>query len=345
MTCLTLLPTIVFFSDAMPFLCFVLLICFFCSFHSLSLSNAQSAPSSGKTEERQGDRISHFRAASRSDSASSVSAPSSLTSRRSFYGTATLANVLGLAYEHCTTYNRPPCIAYCSKGNDKCYRAAKSSIGTCGDVWASYYQTQDCSTSGRPPSGWSWTMKTYSHPGEVSTSTRTIYTTFSAPGSKIIVLSYYTVQSASASQAFVRSVPVTMTPVYALGSPVITQKPITLQGSISSWLTGPTPDCRYTEVARASNTEEYSATVSRSCGQCTIHGGNVQLYWWPSVTDNLTINNQTMSREQDRPRTSLLSGKTLQSPSVYLSLHELYAENYCSQVNIPCAVSKLYSNS
>ncbi|TKA82878.1 hypothetical protein B0A55_00954 [Friedmanniomyces simplex] len=114
-----------------------------------------------------------------------------------------------------------------------------------------------------------------------------------------------------------------MTPVYALGSPVLTISTTSYEerhGTLT-YLSAPTPTCRYTAVA-----------TSTDCGQCTLTGGTVQLFYWPPTTRPPATANGTSRPRSLAPTTSVLSGTTLYSPSVYISFETVYASNDCFQV-------------
>lgn len=233
--------------------------------------------------------------------------------------------VPGLASEFCAYGWVPPCEAYCWQTDTACNRVASSISKTCYPPWESYYNVQ-LSSSDHPPAGWSVVETTNGHPGELSTSLHTVYTSFSTVRQSVIGYAPMTSTDISGSiHPYI--LPTTMNPVYALGSPLVTKYVMTREGRASTWLTAPTPECRYTAVYSAGSLGGTPQTTG--CGQCTIHGGEVQLYWWPE--DEL-VSNRTSAAPTKPPRTTMLGNSTLVSPSVYASLHKMYASNSCSYV-------------
>ncbi|KAK0260045.1 hypothetical protein B0A54_09532 [Friedmanniomyces endolithicus] len=118
----------------------------------------------------------------------------------------------------------------------------------------------------------------------------------------------------------------TMTPVYALGSPVHSESLVTYPDINVTFttVTGPTPGCKFTAVA--------TAVVQTDCGRCTLNGGTVELYYWPSSV-TLSNNRPTITGSiADSPHSTVLNGTTLYSPSVYISFKTAYATNSCHRV-------------
>ncbi|KAK1067572.1 hypothetical protein LTR74_006242 [Friedmanniomyces endolithicus] len=118
----------------------------------------------------------------------------------------------------------------------------------------------------------------------------------------------------------------TMTPVYALGSPVKSESLVTYPDIKITFttVTGPTPDCKFTGVS--------TVAVPTDCGRCTLNGGTVELYYWPDPV-TLSNNHPTITGSiADSPHSTVLNGTTLYSPSVYISFQTAYATNSCHRV-------------
>ncbi|KAK4954569.1 hypothetical protein LTR10_008002 [Elasticomyces elasticus] len=117
----------------------------------------------------------------------------------------------------------------------------------------------------------------------------------------------------------------TMTPVYALGSPVQSTSLVTYPDIYYTYttVTGVTPDCKFTRV---------STVVSQAdCGQCTMNGGTVKLlYWEDQATNPISVTSIT----SDWPQTVVSNGTTLYSPSVYISFQTAFATNSCGRVGL-----------
>ncbi|KAK0973200.1 hypothetical protein LTS01_014666 [Friedmanniomyces endolithicus] len=200
-----------------------------------------------------------------------------------------------------------PCIAYCRPEQPDCLTSASLIVNTCSPSWSSYFAVKWSSTS--PGSGWSTITSTDGQDGGLSTETVSAWTSFSRANYSLVV----GISTMS-----------TLTPVYALGSPVLSISTTSYEGrhGTLTYLSGPTPTCRYTAVA-----------TSTDCGQCTLTGGTVQLFYWPpTTTTHPTVANETTRSGSIAPYTSLLNGTTLYSPSVYISFETVYASNNCFQV-------------
>ncbi|KAK5677949.1 hypothetical protein LTS10_009833 [Elasticomyces elasticus] len=113
----------------------------------------------------------------------------------------------------------------------------------------------------------------------------------------------------------------TMTPIYALGSPIQSTSLVTYPDIYVTFttVTGNTPRCKFTGVT--------TAATHTNCGQCTMNGGTVELLYW---TDQVTI--QAANAESESPRSAVLNGTTLYSPSVYISFQTAFATNSCGRV-------------
>ncbi|KAK4896774.1 hypothetical protein LTR27_005368 [Elasticomyces elasticus] len=117
----------------------------------------------------------------------------------------------------------------------------------------------------------------------------------------------------------------TMTPVYALGSPVQSTSLVTYPDIYYTYttVTGVTPDCKFTRV---------STVVSQTdCGQCTMNGGTVELLYWEDQATNLI---SVTSITSVWPQTVVYNGTTLYSPSVYISFQTAFATNSCGRVGL-----------
>ncbi|KAK5694449.1 hypothetical protein LTR17_024788 [Elasticomyces elasticus] len=112
-----------------------------------------------------------------------------------------------------------------------------------------------------------------------------------------------------------------MTPVYALGSPIVSTSLVTYPDIYVTFttVTGNTPRCKCTGVT--------TAATQTNCGRCTMNGGTVELLYW---TDHVTI--QPANAELKLPRSAVLNGTTLYSPSVYISFQTAFATNSCGRV-------------
>lgn len=143
-----------------------------------------------------------------------------------------------------------------------------------------------------------------------STSTVEVYTTFSTSDA---VFTKDAVDSSGQIDGLT-----TLTPVYAVGTPSPSISVLTWTGTQSpySYITGPTPTCKWLDVSQSSQ-----------CGQCTLSGGTVQLFYWPPATANATLTTGTAP-----PLSTVLDGTTLYSPTVYISLQAVHAENSCYSV-------------
>ncbi|KAK1057885.1 hypothetical protein LTR74_013799 [Friedmanniomyces endolithicus] len=200
-----------------------------------------------------------------------------------------------------------PCIAYCRPEQPDCLTAASSIVKTCSPSWSSYFAVKWSSTS--PGPGWSTITSTDGQDGGPSTETVSVWTSFSKANYSLVV----GISTMS-----------TLTPVYALGSPVLSITTTSYEGrhGTLTYLSGPTPTCRYTAVA-----------TSTDCGQCTLTGGTVQLFYWPpTMTTPSPVANEMSRVGSIAPYSSLLSGTTLYSASVYISFESVYANNNCFQV-------------
>ena len=237
---------------------------------------------------------------------------------------ATTRNVLipGLLSEDCITLDShvaPPCVAVCQKHDSACMSAASSISRTCAPLWTSYNSKQGGSTL--PSTGsWSWETILHSSNAGVYTTTWSEYTTFSTVAG-FSVIGYGGT---------------TITPVYALGTPIIHTSVYTSLGWATSSLTAPTPTCRYWAVSWPTS-DTYtppptSSASSTSCGQCTIYGGTVELLWWPAMPTNSVAGNGSDIDQPVSSRSTVLDGTTLVSPTVYISLHTISASDYCSPV-------------
>ncbi|KAK0896844.1 hypothetical protein LTR02_011032 [Friedmanniomyces endolithicus] len=166
-----------------------------------------------------------------------------------------------------------------------------------------------------PGPGWSTITSTVDNTAPRFTTTFNVWTSFS-----------------KANVSFLVGVPTargrltTMTPVYALGSPVHSGSLVTYPeiNVTFTTITGPTPDCKFSGVA--------TAVVETDCGRCTLNGGTVELYYWPSPAP-LSTSHPTITESTSSPlRSTALNGTTLYSPSVYISFQTAFATNSCRRV-------------
>ena len=201
-------------------------------------------------------------------------------------------------------YDDIPCIAYCSSADIECQATGNALASACAPSWNSYW---DISRRYSPTvSGWYNVTSTEGSPPSTVTTTLESYTSFS-----------------TASEAFVKQYTgeepqTTITPVYALGSPVLIETVTTFPDLIHTVtrLEGPKPTCSVLSM-RAMDRED--------CGQCTIRGGTVDLYFWPPATSAISTTNAS-------PPSTVVDGSTLVSPTVYIRLRKAYAINDCSVV-------------
>lgn len=239
-------------------------------------------------------------------SVSSVTRPASLglssplnNHNISRHGWRNETDISGVWYSACQLNGNSPCVAYCSSADTACQRSASSAAHTCSAQWQSYSDVQNGLRSAGPAWHNTTSIVSYSNPGGTRTTEVEVFTSF-----------------ITASQGFVVGVSstTTMTPVYAVGSPILskitTSEPLYPEPTYTV-LTAPTPNCKYTSYGRMNRAD---------CGRCTITGGTVELFFWPpSITPAVTT-------------TTLPDHQTLTYPSVYISLRTVYASDSCLQV-------------
>lgn len=204
--------------------------------------------------------------------------------------------------------NKPPCVAYCRNNDAQCKIAAMSVVATCSPEWNKYSAAR--TDIGHPIPGWSTSISIFGHDALATSMTTSMWTTFSKASEGVVV-------AAGSNPAG----PVTtLTPVYALGRPVPSVIVTTYYPDdliTSTLLSGPEPTCKFNV-----------ATWNDNCGQCTLTGGTVDLYFWPPST---AAGNHT-SLQPARKRSTVLNGTTLYSPSVYIHLRTVYASDSCFQI-------------
>ena len=200
-----------------------------------------------------------------------------------------------------------PCAAVCNNNDTTCLQAARSVSHTCAPAWSSFYNAGN--GEGTPGPGWTAVTVTSTIPARTSIATVEKYTSFS-----------------KANMSFLVGIPATtMTPVYALGSPLRSLSVTTysaIRETIVSYTGGPSPRCKFNAVSR-----------EWDCGQCTMTGGTVQLFYWPSTTlasSDTALN--TLTTGTYLPLSAVLNSTTLYSPTVYISLQSVHAQNSCSHV-------------
>ena len=204
----------------------------------------------------------------------------------------------------------PPCVAYCHENDTICRAAGTVATSSCNELWSTYNGNK--LKTENPEPGWSLYYTTYGTTGGESTTTVNVYTTFSTANLSVV-------KNNIDSNA--EDPRVTITPVYAMGQPIPSASVKTISSSqrTTSWLTGPKPSCRYIALS-----------TSNDCGQCSIHGGTVELFFWPPATKTATE-----SAADATPRSTVLSnGITLYSQSAYISLSTIYASNSCTRVGL-----------
>lgn len=244
--------------------------------------------------------------------------------RSSSVVTANQDTIPGLLTETCNGGefgNAPPCVATCRANDVACRSAASSMVSTCKPQWDTFNSIQQQLISTPSTGAWSWVTSTnhYSYSGSFHETTLSIYTKFST-------VTNYSYVDLSGS---------TITPVYALGKAAVTESKVSNPAFTATYLTGPTPTCRYNYVAWTAdgNIEHLnSQAFTVTCGQCSLYGGEVQLYWWPSPSTASAGAGQATSKSTAPAVTTVVDGMTLTSPTVYVSLHNVSASDSCSVV-------------
>jgi hypothetical protein len=251
------------------------------------------------------------------DTVQSLSSSSTRSSLQTFTGAKLQqresngsVDIPGVWYSACQYGGAWPCEAYCTPADAACLHSASRVAKTCGPSWSLYHSIQ----SGLRPPGAAWynttSVVSYTNPGGTRTTSVEVYTSFT-----------------TATQGFVVGVSsvTTMTPVYALGSPVLsemtTKEPLYPEPTYTV-LTGPTPQCKFTA---------YSIKARSDCGRCTIAGGTVDLYFWPPAPTSVAEKVHT-SLLTNKPESTILNGHTLVSPTVYISINTISASDSCLQV-------------
>lgn len=87
----------------------------------------------------------------------------------------------------------------------------------------------------------------------------------------------------------------------------------------------------YPKCLRAQHSSQEASIRSVNCGGCTIHGGEVQLNYWPVNTPSIQPNFTITPRALDLA-TAVVNGVTFTSPTVYLSIERAYAMDKCSNI-------------
>lgn len=221
---------------------------------------------------------------------------------------ASAAIIPGLVTSVCEYHG--PCAAVCNNNDTICLQAASSVSSTCEASWTKYWDLRDGTQI--PGPGWTAVTSVSSEAAQTSTATIDRWTSFSSANFSLIV---------GDPTAYPKET--TMTPVYALGSPIpsisVTTYPA-MQQTIT-YYTKPPPTCKFNQVMQ-----------ERDCGQCTMTGGTVQLFYWPPGATQVHTTRRTGSSKGLLPLSTILDGTTLYSPTVYISLETVHAQNSCSQV-------------
>lgn len=202
------------------------------------------------------------------------------------------------------------CTVYCEADDRACWETASSIIQTCAPSWSSSIAVLSESSA---PGGTEWTsyLTTMGWSGVPESTTLSIYTSFS------------TANETFRKQGLSSEPYTTITPVYAIGPPIESVSVTNMSdGPATTYRTAPTPGCKFGAV---------STWNSSYCGGCTITGGTVELYYWPASTAILGGDEQIASTTM----TAELNGTVLQSPSVYIYLHTIYAKDACGTVGRP----------
>lgn len=296
--------------------------------NSTNASLVSSVPTNGAST-NPSNILNHIDRTSTSDTTFSRVNPEHSTTitqlpQSSFPATVEQDVVPGLVSETCyggpTAGDGPPCVAACRESDSTCRSAASAIVATCKPQWDTFdsIQRQLLPT----PSNGLWSSVTTVQKNGMSGAVRTT------------TLSVYTKFSAVSNYSYVNVYGSTITPVYALGKPTITESEVPNPGYTAAYLTGPTPTCRYNYVAwTADGTLAHlnSQVITMTCGQCSLHGGEVQIYWWPSPSTTSAASG-TASLPAAPAITTVVDGVTLTSPTVYVSLHNLSASDHCSVV-------------
>lgn len=216
------------------------------------------------------------------------------------FNTTTLTSVPGAWRTHCNELSGRPCIVYCSVTDTACQATGAALASACAPQWNSYW---DVSRGFSPPAGPGWhnVTTTVGEPARVVATTIASYTSFRTAGETFVK------QDGDGGQT-------TLTPVYALGAPVMVPTVTTLPDNRTAYtlLEGPAPSCSVLSV---------SAMDREGCGRCTITGGTVDLYFWPSTASAGTA-----------PLSTVLHGATLVAPTAYIRLRTAFAADSCSVV-------------
>jgi hypothetical protein len=205
-----------------------------------------------------------------------------------------------------------PCKAFCNNTDTACVAAASKEVQTCSPLWAAYSAT--LSNTRSLPTGYTLATTTAVFTAATETVTSSSWTTFSTSNATFV----YPKMTGSGVT--------TITPVYAMGQPIVEER----QSSITDWWTyttilGPTPDCSFTSL------EILTAIPRASCGQCTLTGGTVELFFWPP-TPTFSGAHPTTKIASSSVGSIIMNGTTFLSPSAYISFQTAYASNSCSQV-------------
>jgi len=274
---------------------------------TLSIDNSPQAIASSTPVRHQAAREAYQLTASSNDTAPDFRS-----------GSNSSKPIPNLAYSACVHPGSPlngqvPCVAYCRANDTECFRAASAEAKTCSPLWQDYMLTAEGSRA--PGPGWSTITSIVDNTVPRFTTTFDVWTSFSKANVSFLV-----------GVPTARGKLTTMTPVYALGSPVKSESLVTYPDINITFttVTGATPDCKFTDVA--------TAVVQTDCGRCTLNGGTVELYYWLDQATHLNdppINTESMSSPL---RSTVLNGTTLYSPSVYISFQTAFATNSCRRV-------------
>ena len=246
--------------------------------------------------------------------ASSTTISSPISSPSAGQNSSLYEKLPGLWFEICEPGGNPPCIAYCHSNDTKCVSVGTQVVSACNHLWDEHNDESNDWAS--PAPGWSTFVSTYINLGGPTTTTVEVYTSFSTADQAVV--------KQNLSPTGTEDAMVTITPVYAMGNPVPSLSLASYPGETTtrSWLTSPEPSCRYIGLS-----------TRNDCGQCSILGGTVQLYYWPPATSTILSGTETESASMTITQSAVLpDGKTLYSPSVYISLHSISATDSCSQV-------------
>lgn len=271
-----------------------------------------------------------------------TSAPKSTAGSFGWQTTGTNVTIPDMLSSECA-FHGSPCEVYCPADDTSCIQVANSVAASCSPQWTSYFDASSTYASLYFNSTFTWIQ------AQTEVETYLMYPTTS-----------------TATEAITVYGGVLMTPVYVFGEPstvidttaitytwtddfqhydiatTFTETVSTYQTTYTSVGIGyvpftsgefptPTPYCSVT-----------SATT-QTCGQCTITGGSVQLFYWPETAPGNASAPMTAAPSNGvsasangttaAPAVATVNGTLFfTSPTVYISLETAYASKSCHGV-------------